>query len=174
MVAPVTAWAVVVDAAVARMVARSGYRSCWDTTRTGIPVFDCGEAGDTGDSPNASLVIGWPGEDGEVEPGDAGAVRADVGKGRRDEDGVVRCLASAWSGDDGRGVMSATRARALAIVADVNAELQATSRALGITSAGSGLQSVEVWIGGLPSVRTSVGSGAQVDVMFDLQFTARL
>jgi hypothetical protein len=167
-----TAWGVVVDALLARMTARSGYRSSW-VQGTGRPVFDGADLGLTEDQAGTFLAIAWPGDpDTPAEAGQSGQVIATLGTLRhRQEDATVRCLAVDQRGDVGPGVTAASRTAALSVLDDVDAELRADPT-LGLQPT---FQSVVARIGGLPSIRSLLTErGVVTLVEFDVIFSVRI
>lgn len=169
-----TAWGAVVDALVARMDARTGYRSGWDATQDGGAnlVLDSVEAGIIADRIGTFLVIAFPGDpEAEGEAGQSGQVVATMGTARRrQEEGVVRCLAVDQRGDVGPGIASASRTAALSVLDDVDAELRADP-ALGLVPT---FEHMVARIGGLPSIRPFLAAGVVTWVEFDVLFSVRI
>lgn len=169
-----TAWGAVVDALVARMDARSGWRGAFDTSQAGgtWTVFDSITVGVTGDHIGTFLVVAFPGDpDISTEGGQSSQVIATLGTARRrEEDGVVRCLAVDQRGDVGPGIVSASRTAALGVLDEVDAMLRADPT-LGLVPT---FAHVMARIGGLPSIRTFLASGVVTSVEFDVEFSARI
>lgn len=167
-----TAWGVTVDALLARMTGRSGYRSSW-VEGVGRPVFDGVDIGLAEDQAGTLLVIAWPGDpDTPAEAGQSGQVVATLGTLRhRQEEGTVRCLAIDQRGDVGPGITAASRAAALSVLDDVDAEVRADPT-LGLQPA---YQAVVARIGGLPSIRGLLTErGVVTWVEFDVIFSVRI
>lgn len=169
-----TTWGAVVDALVTTMDARSGYRSAWDSTQAGgtILLLDSVEVGLIGDRSGTFLVIAFPGDpDVSAEAGRSGQVVATLGTARRrEEEGLVRCLAVDQRGDIGSGIASASRTAALGVVDDVDAELRA-SPSLGLVPT---YAHVQARIGSLPSIRTFLSAGVVTWVEFEVIYSARI
>lgn len=169
-----TTWGAVVDALVTTMDARSGYRGAWDSSQAGgtILLLDSVEVGLIGDRIGTFLVIAFPGDpEVSAEAGRSSQVVATLGTARRrEEEGTVRCLAVDQRGDVGSGVAAASRAAALGVLDDVDAELRANPT-LGLVPM---YAHVQARIGGLPSIRTFLASGVVTWVEFDVIFSARI
>lgn len=158
-------------ALVALMRATSGYRSCW-VDGSGIPVYHSAEAGLIGEQPVTSLVIGDLGDlQSIVEAADGTQRMATLGTLRhRTEDVVIRCRATAVTGDSTDGTVQATWDAAVGIVDDVDTLLRATG-SLGLVPA---YRHVLAVLGGVTGVRPYLGAGVVVDVLFDININARI
>ncbi len=173
-----TAWGTVVGALVARMQARTGYRDGWAASAVAGSrmVLDSVEVGLVADHAGQFLIVGWPGDpDAPAEAGQSGQVVATLGTSRiRQEDGDIHCLAIDQRGDVGPGVVAASRAAALSVLDDVDAELRADPT-LGLQGSGPGqLQSLSARIGDLPSIRPFLSAGVVTWVEFTVVFSARI
>lgn len=167
-----------VTAIVTAMRARTGYRSCWAAgDGDDVPVYHSAEAGLIGEHPVTSLVIA-SGEDPLTprEVVDSRQARATYGPPRRrDESGLIRCRATAVSGDVSDGAVQAAWAAAVGIVDDVDDELRGTSGvgpSLGL--APDPLQLMVAVLEGVTGISPWLAGGVVVDVDFSIGITARI
>ena len=170
-----TALADAMAALVRLMVATPGYRSPWDSG-PGIPVCHSAEVGLVEDPVPLVLVIGDTGDPSlPAEAGDSDQRTATLGTLRhRQEDGTIRCRAVAQTGDVGEGVVQAQWDAALDLVDAVDSELRGPSGigpSLGLTPA---YRSVHASVSQVTSVLPYLGAGTVVEVLFEIQVTARL
>lgn len=161
-----------VRAIVAIMRARTGFRSCWNTTATGVPVYHSAEAGFIDDHPDTGLIIADPGD--PQNPDEAGQDRqrmATLGTVHaRNEEATIHCRAWAHTGDAHDGAVQSMWDAAVAIVDAVDAELR-DDPALGLTPPYSLIMAT---FDAVTGVRPYVGEGVVVEVLFDIAVDARI
>ena len=168
-----------VAAIVAAMRARAGFRSPWDHDSIGVPVYHSIEVGLHEESVRtvpALLAIGDVGDpESPAESSDSGQRPATLGTTRsREETATIRCRAVAQTGDVGEGVVQAQWDAALDLVDAVDSELRGPSGigpSLGLTPA---YRSVHASVSQVTSVLPYLGAGTVVEVLFEIQVTARL
>lgn len=167
-----TRWGQVVDALLERLRARTGLTDPEDRAAGATAVYDGPQVALVAEQGEDYLVVGWSGDPDDPEAaGDSGQATASSGTPRsRDETGTVQLLAVAQSGDadpDGSTV-AAVRARALALVGHVEAELRAAPD-LGVASA-----YMEARVGGASSIRQFVQGGAVCWIEFQVTYRTRI
>jgi hypothetical protein len=169
-----TAWGAVLNALYARVLARAEYRSAWDTTHAADNriVFYTTEASLVADRLGTFLILAYPGDPSlPVQGGQTGQVVATLPTPRtRQELGIIRCMAIDQRGDVGPGIAAASLAAALSVLDHVDAELRAAPT-LGLVPT---FASLDVRVGGLPSIRPTVSAGTVTAVEFDVEFSARI
>jgi hypothetical protein len=160
-----------VRAIVAKMRARSGYRSCW-SSGSGVPVYHSAEAGLMDEQVTRALIIADLGDPSvPQEAGDSQQGVATLGTlHHRDEEAVVRCRSIAVTGDVHDGAVQATWDAAHTTVDDLDAELRADP-SLGLVPAYSHLIAM---VGAVTGVRPYLGAGVVVEVLFDVRVEARI
>lgn len=169
-----------VAAIVAAMRARAGYRSPWDASTPGAPVFHSIEVGmQECAAPQAAqlLVVGDVGDPSTpTESGDSRQERATFGTRRaKTEEATIKCRAVAQTGDVGEGVVQAQWDAALAVVDAVDAELRADPAGIGPTlGLVPAYQSVTALVSQVTGIRSYLSGGTVVEVAFDIDVTTRL
>jgi hypothetical protein len=158
-----TRWATVIDALLAAVRAKPGYRSPNDIA--GIPVYDSVELLASEDRPTRYLVIGVSDPDGSDESGTATQSPATAGKVARDEVGVLRCWAVCQIGDV---LPASARLSAIADMATVEDVLR-TDPTLGLVTPRMFAQ-----IGDRIQVRQYLAGGSVCQIEFTVEYATRI